>query len=442
MSDSESAVVRYVDVGDHRTRAAELTPRESIIVDGINQKVAARPSLEAVIDFVFESTRDISPCDRFGLALLDDSGARLVARHTKAAYDPVLLQKGYAEDLLHTSLTEVIRRRAVRVIPDLERYLEARPNSASTKLLVREGVRSSMTCPLIVEDRVVGVLFRSSRRPRAYDDRHVLLHQVVAERLSQAVEKTVQIERLDAALRDYFGMLAFVTHELRSPIASLMTDASLMKDGYLGELTTRQLDRIDRMISKGNYLLNLIQDYLDLARIEGGKLEIAVQEVEAVTALVDPAVEIIRPQLEAKKMTLQREIPDPPPTAILDPELIKIVLVNLLGNAVKYGKDSGSVQLRVSCETTGLAVSVWNEGPGFPESAQSVLFRKFSRVRSPELLKQKGTGIGLYTCWRIIHAHGGRIWATSKEGSWAEFSFEIPRPPTQPSALEAGSPRP
>ncbi|HNQ22634.1 MAG TPA: GAF domain-containing sensor histidine kinase [Phycisphaerae bacterium] len=434
MSDSERVLVRYVDVGDPRTRAAELTAHESMAVDEINRQVAARPSLEAVIDFVFESTRDISPCDRFGLALVEDNGARLVAYHTKAAYEPVLLRKGYAEDLLHTSLAEVLRRRAVRVITDLERYLEAHPGSASTKLLVREGVRSSMTCPLIVEDRVVGVLFRSSRRPHAYDDRHVLLHQIIAERLSQAVEKTIQIERLDAALRDYFGMLAFVTHELKSPIASLMTDASLMKDGYLGELTSPQRDRLDRMISKGRYLLNLIQEYLDLARIEGRQVDIAVREVDLLEVLINPAVEIIAPQMEARRITMHREIPEPPQTVTLDPELIKIVLVNLLGNACKYGKDGGTVRLRVSRPAGALAVSVWNEGPGFPESARARLFRKFSRIQSPELLKQKGTGIGLYTCWRIIHAHGGRMEAKSQEGSWAEFSFEIPQPPIPPAA--------
>lgn len=442
MREPDSACAHYLPATTLSSGLADLTPREEAVVNEINQQVAARQSLEAVIDFVFEATREISPCDRFGLALLEENGERVIAHYTKAAYEPILLRKGYAEDLTSTTLPEVLRRRAVRVINDLERYSEMRPTSASTRLLLREGVRASMTCPLIVDDRVVGLLFRSARRPQAYEDRHVLLHQIIAERLSQAVEKTLQIERLDGALRDYLGMLAFVTHELRSPVASLMTDASLLKDGYLGELTPRQVDRIDRISSKGNYLLNLIQEYLDLARIESGELEINVQPVGLSLELIDPAVEIIRPQLEAKKMTLNHTPPPASWKAVVDPDLLKIVLVNLLGNAVKYGREAGEIRLQAGIAPTGLTVSVWNEGPGFSESARSKLFRKFSRLPSAELMKQKGSGIGLYTCWRIVRAHGGHIRAASEEGHWAEFSFEIPQPadpvstaPPPPSGL-------
>jgi signal transduction histidine kinase len=111
-----------------------------------------------------------------------------------------------------------------------------------------------------------------------------------------------------------------------------------------------------------------------------------------------------------------------------DPELLKIVMVNLLGNAAKYGLEKGEIRLRVERNETGVRVSVWNEGPGFPPEQKGRLFRKFSRLQTPELLQRKGTGVGLYSVWRIIQLHGGRIWANSELGKWAEFIFEIPQP--------------
>ncbi|MBM4078806.1 MAG: ATP-binding protein, partial [Planctomycetes bacterium] len=123
-----------------------------------------------------------------------------------------------------------------------------------------------------------------------------------------------------------------------------------------------------------------------------------------------------------------------------DPNLIKIVLVNLLGNAAKYGKDNGEIRLRVARPPDALQVSVWNEGPGFPESARSRLFRRFSRIETPELMKRRGTGVGLYTSWRIIQLHGGKIDAESEEGRWAEFSFRIPQPLGQLAMSSDGLP--
>jgi len=105
-----------------------------------------------------------------------------------------------------------------------------------------------------------------------------------------------------------------------------------------------------------------------------------------------------------------------------------IAVVNLLGNAVKYGEQDGEIRVRIEAPADRVRVSVWNRGPGFPREERSKLFRKFSRLQTPELLKRKGTGVGLYTTWRVLQLHGGRVWARSELGQWAEFTFEIPQP--------------
>ena len=129
------------------------------------------------------------------MSFVEEQGGRLAAHYARAHYDPLILKKGYTEDLAGSSLERVIASGRPRIIDDLERYLADHPASASTKLLVREGVRSSMTCPLLVDGRVAGLLFFSATRPHAYTEHHVRLHQAMAERLGQAVEKARRIER-------------------------------------------------------------------------------------------------------------------------------------------------------------------------------------------------------------------------------------------------------
>jgi len=295
-------------------------------------------------------------------------------------------------------------------------------------------VRSSMTCPLRVDGRVVGVLFRSARRPAAYTEHHAALHVAVAERLSQAVEKAYRIERLTAANRAYLEMLGFVSHELRGPVSTIMMSLDTLLDGYAGPLTPKQREILARGNRQAAHLLGLIRDYLDLARIEEGALRVtAVPDVDVVPDVVEPALGLTEAALEHNGMALERRFPAGPVRARCDPDLLRIVLVNLLGNAAKYGKRGGAVRVEVEARGPRLRVVVWNEGPGFREEDRPALFHKFSRLRVPEYKDIRGTGVGLYTSWRIVSLHGGRMTARSEYGQWAEFGFEIPLDGGQPA---------
>ncbi len=420
--------VRYIDLARVTVPIHEFTADERSALDDVNHRVASGQSLSDVMDFVFESTLELFPCDRLSISFVQEDD-RVVSHWTRALYSPVILQPGYAEDLRQSTLARVRDTGHVRIIDDLEAYLAAKGSSSSTRLLVREGVRSSMTCPLSVEGRNVGFLFRSSREPNAYGMHEVLLHSALAERLSQAVEKAYRIEQLTAANQAYAEILGFVSHELKSPLGGIVMDANVLDQEYLGRLEPLQRERIAKMRGKAEYLLTLIKDYLDLARVEGSGFGFQPRGgVDFMADVVAPAIDVVQAQIEERRMSLTREVPDNPPAVECDPGLLNIVMVNLLGNAVKYGNEEGHIRLRVTSAERKLAVSVWNEGPGFPKSERSKLFKKFSRLQTRELMARKGTGVGLYTSWRIIQAHGGRMWADAEEGAWAEFCFEIPQP--------------
>ena len=425
---------RFYDLYRDPVAITPLSADERAVLRMVNQRVAALPTLDDVIDLLFERTASIFPFDRLGLSFVEEDGRRVVSRYVRATYDKTLLGRGYSEDLRDSSLERVLARGTPRIIPDLESYLAAHPRSRSTRLLVKEGVRSSLTCPLIVEGRVVGFMFRSSRHPDAYNQHHVELQMALTERLSQAVEKAWRIEQLTAANRNYFEMLGFVSHELKNPVASMVTDARLLADGYLGPLEDQQKAKLERLITKGKYLLDLVREYLDLARVEGGELEISLQcGVPLLDRVVEPVLEFVGPQIEAAGMTIETvlpaaESPAAPFTIDCDPSLLTIVLVNLLSNAIHYGKAGGGLRLTVTRDAGPLRVAVWNEGPGFARADRGRLFRKFSRLNTPSSDQRRGTGLGLYNSWRIIQLHHGHIRADSKPGEWAEFTFEIPQP--------------
>jgi hypothetical protein len=437
--------VTYVDPFRDGAALKPISPEARTVLRTVNQKIAARPSLRAIVDYLFDNSQALIPCDRMGLAFVDEKGEFVTSYYNRASYEELHVQQGYRESLQGSSLLEVLRNGLPRIIGDLEAYGDDHPRSRSTRLLVREGVRSSLTCPLSVEGRVVGFIFRSSREPYAYGPQHIELQMAITERRSQAVEKAWRIEQLEEANYAYTQMLGFVSHELKSPVASMVTDAQILSQGYLGDLTTEQRTKCESMVRKGQYLLSLVREYLDLARVEGGELTLQTRSrVDVMQEVLEEAVDLVRAQADAHGMHLMVCVPSPAlPLVCCDPTLLRIVTVNLLDNAVKYGNEGGDI--RVKAEVLAdrkhgerLKITVWNTGPGFSHAQQDKLFRRFSRLDDPALKSRRGTGVGLYNSWRIVQLHKGRITADSQQGEWAEFSFEIPAAAdcAEPSAVD------
>ena len=429
MASKKVPTVQFLELPPSEGGTDEFTADEIQLLHAVNQKVAAAETLDETMRFVFEATRAICPCDRLGLALIEEEGGQPVAvsHEVLADYEPLVLTKGYREKLEGSSLARVLESGQPRIINDLEAYLREHPGSRSTELVLREGVRSSLTSPLIVEKRPVGFLFRSCRRPGVYDERQARINRVLAERMSQTVEKVRRIEQLTAANRAYREVVGFVSHELKSPLASLVMDGETLLGGYLGDLAPAQSEKVRSMVRRAHYLLGLIRDYLNMDRLERGGFESHPRAgVNIVSEVLTPAFELLAPQIQDKGIRLTRDFPRLPVHMTCDPHLLEIAMLNLVGNAVKYAPKGAEVRVTLRVEGDRLRCTVWNEGPGFPDSARDTLFKKFSRVQTPQLLRQRGTGVGLYTTWRFVRAHGGTIHADSQEGYWAEFTFEIP----------------
>ncbi len=423
-------IIEFLDVKSSDLESETFSPEECSALETIHQRVAGGKTLYVVVTEVFEANQEVFPCDRMSLSFLEENDSRMVARWVRARYEPVFLGKGYAEDIDHSSLASVCDETKVRIINDLSRYLDTKPMSASGQLLVQEGVQSSITCPLIVDGRPVGFLFRSSRAPRAFDRHQALLQAALLKRMGWAVERAYRHEQLEAARQAYRELVAFVGHEVKSPVASISMDTRVLLGGYLGELSADQACKIQAIMFKAEHVLQLARDYLDLSRVDTISADPHFHETEDFAKeILEPAIELGASGLEERKMRLTCFFPSSVFRVSCEPELLRIAVANLLSNAVKYGAEGGEIRLEVERVEAGIRIAVRNEGAGFPASERSRLFRRFSRLHTPETKQQSGTGIGLYTVWRIARVHGGSVQAESEEGRWAEFTIRIPQPP-------------
>ena len=233
-------------------------------------------------------------------------------------------------------------------------------------------------------------------------------------------------ENLKALNRSYMETLGFVSHELKSPVATIINYVYLMRLGKLGPLTEKQ-DRAMRIVDMNSQrLVEMVRHYLNLARIENGELSPVRTRVAVVADVIKPLLDSAESEIEARHMTVKTALDD---KLELDADInmVREVFDNLISNAVKYGREGGEVVLSAVPVDGFVRFSVRNTGDGIPAAKLGHLFQKFSRLDTSQAsLRQKGTGLGLFITKNIVEAHGGTISAASEPGAWTEFTFSLP----------------
>ena len=246
--------------------------------------------------------------------------------------------------------------------------------------------------------------------------------------MSQSLQKTMgDLKELN---KRYLGLLGFTTHELKQPLGVLNGYIIMLQGETLGKLSTDlQREALLEMRSSVNTLNDMIQKYLQLTKIEAGQLVVEKKRINIFKEAINPVLEGEAPHLSIKQMQVVIEergkLEKMEITA--DPILMRIVFSNLVTNAIKYGRTGGIINLGFQEQDDTRRFHVKNEGPGIPKDKLMTIFDKFVRIDIKELGKQMGTGLGLYNTKEIIEKHGGKIWAESEEGKWADFIFVLPK---------------
>ena len=244
-------------------------------------------------------------------------------------------------------------------------------------------------------------------------------------------------DELQAASHSYLDLLAFVAHELKSPLASAVMSLYLVKDGYLGPISPAQERSLETAGQSLEYFQDMIRNYLDLSRLEKGELQTNPTYFPLRDRVVAPVLAGMERPLERRGMVVEDRIPTGK-VVYADATLLRIVYENLLSNAVKYGREGGRIVLEAEEGAGALVLSVQNDGPGIAQEHVPQLFQRFSRLHGAEHNAVRGTGLGLYICREIVEKHGGRIDVQSEVGQWVRFSFTLPDGPDEPLVTHQG----
>jgi two-component system NtrC family sensor kinase len=230
----------------------------------------------------------------------------------------------------------------------------------------------------------------------------------------------------DEKNRAYLEMLGFVTHELKSPLASIVFAIGSLRDRLLGPLNDAQENVLKSSARSADYLNSTIANYLNLSRIEEGELKLKIQRVHLKNLIIDPAIQRLSELASDNQMVIRCKVLDDLKIEC-DPDLMTSVFQNLISNAIKYGFKSTLINITGEIfENEKVIISVHNEGLGFSNTEKEFLFTRFSRLNKENYSTKSGTGLGLFVTKNIIIKHGGEIWAESEQGKWARFSFSLP----------------
>jgi GAF domain-containing protein len=291
--------------------------------------------------------------------------------------------------------------------------------------------RTVLAVPMLREDTPIGVLALTRSEVRPFTDKQIELVQTFADQAAIAIENVRLFDeiqdksrQLEEASQHKSQFLANMSHELRTPLNAILGYTELMADGAYGEPSEKMLGILKRLEANGRHLLGLINDVLDLSKIEAGQLMLELSDY-CIQDIAQTVRSTLEPLAADKKLGFKVEVAPQLPSGHGDGRRLTQVLINLVGNAIKF-TDAGEVAIKAEANNGSFHVSVRDTGPGISSADQARLFQEFQQADNAITRKKGGTGLGLAISKRIIEMHGGRIWVESQPGQGSTFTFTLP----------------
>jgi len=413
-----------------RSRELVRSVEELRALGEVSQAVSSTLDLQTVLTTIVTRAVQLSGTDGGAIYEYDEATAGFHLRATHKYEDE------FVEALRTTPLRlgegAIGRAAAARESVQIADIIEDRAYLGPRReLLLRSGFRAILAVPLLREDRIVGGLVVSRKAAGEYAPEVVNLLKTFATQSVLAIENArlfLEIEeksqQLEAASRHKSQFLANMSHELRTPLNAILGYTELILDNIYGEVPEKVRDVLNRLQKSGRHLLGLINDVLDLSKIEAGQLVLSLSDysLKDVVQTITTAVEALAAEKKlALKVTLA---PDLPP-GHGDERRIAQVLLNLVGNAIKF-TEAGEVRVQATLTDGAFLVSVADTGPGIAPADQARIFEEFQQADTSPTRKKGGTGLGLSIARRIVELHGGRLWVESSPGHGSTFRFTLP----------------
>jgi signal transduction histidine kinase len=315
-------------------------------------------------------------------------------------------------------------------VPDVA-SLDPVEHALTIELTRKTGVRSLLAAPMLREDHAIGCVLLRRPTPGTFTPRQIQLLEAFAAQAVIAIENVrlfTEIQeksrQLEVASQHKSQFLANMSHELRTPLNAILGYTEMMVDGLYGNLPDKAQGVLERVQANGKHLLGLINDVLDLSKIEAGQLTMASEEY-SVADMVATVMSATESLAKAKNIALVSAVPQGLPRGTGDARRLTQVLLNLVGNAIKF-TDEGKVEIRARRQDDRFKISVLDTGPGIARADQAKIFEEFQQVDNTSTRKKGGTGLGLSISRKIVELHGGYIAVESELGKGSNFKITIP----------------
>jgi signal transduction histidine kinase len=413
-----------------RERTAELAQsvQELRALGDVSQAVNSTIDLETVLSTIVAKAVQLSGTQAGTIFVFDEAGQEFRMRANYGMADELIA----ALKERHIRIGDTVMGRAVRERKPVQIYdVQQDPSSPVLDIILRAGFRGHLTVPLLGADRIVGALVVRRREAGEFPQSTVELLQTFAAQSVLAIQNARlfheledKSRQLEEASRHKSQFLANMSHELRTPLNAILGYTELILDSVYGEMPEKARGVLDRVQRNGRHLLGLINDVLDLSKIEAGQLTLSLADY-SLKSVIQTVFSAIEPLASEKQIALKVDVAPELPQGHGDERRLTQVLLNLVGNAIKF-TDIGEVSIMGSSANGSFNVAVRDTGPGISPTDQAKLFQEFQQADNSITRKKGGTGLGLAISKHIIEMHGGKIWVESTPGHGSTFAFTLP----------------
>ena len=416
----------------HEKQQAERALRTSVeelrVLGSIGQLVNSTLNLQTVLSTIITQAVRLSGADAGTIYEYDEVDQSFVPRANFGVSEMMMAELRDARIRMGETIVGQcgLKRAPVQVV-DIELETDYRLQD----LLRREGIRALMAVPLLREERTIGAMAIRRKAAGAFSPGDVDLLQTFAAQSVLAIVNARQYQeihdkglQLEAANQHKSEFLANMSHELRTPLNAVIGFSEVLQQRMFGELTDKQGEYINDIHSSGQHLLSLINDILDLSKVEAGRMELDVARF-SVPMAIDNALTLIKERAGRHGISLECVIDPSVGDINADERKMKQILLNLLSNAVKFTPDGGRISVAAGPIEGGVEVSVTDTGIGIAPEDCTAVFEEFRQVGQQSDAKAEGTGLGLALARKFVELHGGKIRVTSELGKGSLFTFSL-----------------
>jgi signal transduction histidine kinase/DNA-binding response OmpR family regulator len=446
IADMAKAADFFITSAQARTRELAQSVEELRALDQVTQAVNSSVDLETVLATIVAKATQLSGTEAGAIYVLDDAAQEFLLRSTYGLDDGIVAElKDSHIRIGQTAMSEAAARRVPIQVPDIQN-----DPSATIDVIIRAGFRALLFVPLLGAERIVGALVVRRKQPGEFPKTTVELLQTFAAqsvlafqnaRLFSEIEKKSQ--QLETANQHKSQFLANMSHELRTPLNAIIGYSEILQEDVADLGRDNLVPDLRKIEGAGRHLLSLINDILDLSKVEAGRMDIFLEDVEIVP-LLEEVRAIIVPLAEKNGNAVEYRVADNLGSMRTDRTKLKQSLLNILSNANKF-TENGRVTLvteRIENGQTAVRFAISDTGIGMSEEQLGRLFQAFSQAETRTSQKYGGTGLGLVITRNFCQLLGGDVTVASKPGEGSTFTITLPdRPTTQPEVKSIDAPQ-